>query len=385
MTKVCYKGVYVHTPFCLRKCLYCDFPSYAGFSEATREQYVQALCREIAAKGRRLQASASYVDCRGTIFFGGGTPSILTAEQLGRIVDSLRRHGLWQEPAEATIEVNPGTADLAKFKALRDLGFDRISFGVQSLNDQELRTIGRIHTSDQALQALWEAETAGFKRISADVMSGLPGQTVNSLEKTLDTLTSAGLSHLSVYSLILEEGTPLEHLVKTGQLKLPDEDAGLAMYEMTERFLQSCGLERYEISNYARRGQESRHNQIYWHYEPYLGLGAAACEFDGAGRFTNTPEVELYIKEGPQPEEEKLTPDILLEEFLFMGLRTREGVSLQEARARYGVDVWGRWGKDLAGFVREGCLKLLENGERLCLTSKGMRFGNLIFEVFVKA
>lgn len=389
MTEVIYRGIYVHTPFCLQKCLYCDFPSYAVYDAEVREEYVQALCREIAWRGKQLVKEGNRVAPEATIFFGGGTPSVLTVSQLGRIVAALKEQLLWQEPVEATIEVNPGTVDLAKLKFLRKLGFDRLSIGVQSLNDRELQSIGRIHTSDQALQTIWSAGEAGFKRISADVMSGLPGQTERTLEQTLDTLTSAGLSHLSVYSLILEDGTPLKKLVQAGQVKLPDEDTGLAMYELTETFLVACGLERYEISNYARRGQESRHNMLYWHYLPYLGLGAAACSFNGSSRMTNTSQVELYNKvnfghDSQASTIEKLTPALQLEEFLFMGLRTREGISLREARNRYGAEVWETYGRELEPFIKEGCLKRSSDGDRLALTSKGMRFGNLVFEVFVK-
>jgi oxygen-independent coproporphyrinogen-3 oxidase len=221
------------------------------------------------------------INPNATIYFGGGTPSTLPIECVSEIVGALKNHKYWQEPAEATIEVNPGTADLEKLKALRYLGFDRISFGVQSLNDVELKTIGRIHSAQEALQAIAWAKEAGFNRISADLIYGLPGQTLTSLRKTLEELTATGIEHVSVYGLIVEEGTPLAKLVDEGKLVLPEEDIAADMYEFVQSFLKEQGFERYEISNYAKKGQYSKHNLVYWKYEPYAAFGAAAEDREG--------------------------------------------------------------------------------------------------------
>jgi oxygen-independent coproporphyrinogen-3 oxidase len=399
-----YEGVYVHTPFCMQKCLYCDFASYAGLGVAVQERYVADLCREIRLRGQHVRSGA-------TIFFGGGTPTVLTTDQLTRIVTALQQQGIWRQPAEATIEANPGTVDLAKLKALRALGFDRLSLGVQSLNDTELKTVGRIHTAAQALEAIRLAQQAGFTRINADVITGLPGQTVASLQTTLTGLIEAGLTHLSVYSLILEPGTPLEKLVAAGKLTLPDEDLEAELYQTAVEFLQKTPLQRYEVSNYAVPGQESRHNLLYWHYRPYLGLGAAAVSFNGRDRFNAVRTVAAYCEAVEQAGGEPVMPTTLigdgvkvtatettsafpwgqvetltnqdhLEEYLFLGLRTTAGLNLREAQERFHCDVWTRYGKELQTFMDQGCL-VYEPGRRLFLTSKGLRFGNRIFEVFI--
>ena len=373
-----YEGTYIHIPFCVRKCLYCDFPSYAGCSADMREQYVQALLREIAgraAQGVRTTPTA-------TIYIGGGTPSVLTTAQLSRIVTALRQAGFWSAPAEATIEVNPGTADAKKLFALRELGFDRVSFGVQSLCDAELRAIGRIHMAAQALTAVRDAQAAGFTRINCDAITGLPGQTPESLQNTLETLLALGLTHLSVYSLIVEAGTPLAAGVAAGRITLPDEDTELALYELVPPLLQSYGLHRYEISNYAADGEQSRHNLLYWRYRPTLGLGAAAAGFDGNTRRTNTPDVAAYIQDPLHHyDEEQLAPHDQLAEYLFMGLRTTAGVNLKDVQERFGVDVWQHFGAALAPFRGRGCLRV--SSDRLSLTPLGMRYGNQIFAVFV--
>lgn len=245
-----YQALYLHIPFCVQKCLYCDFASYAGFGEQAKRDYTDAVCREIALRA----SEADKMAANASIYFGGGTPSVLPTECIVKIVNALKRYGFWQQPCEATIEVNPGTADLAKLQTLRQLGFDRISFGVQSLQDNELRAIGRIHNAQQALEALALARKAGFARVSADLIYGLPSQTLTSLQDTLERLTDTGIEHISVYGLIVEEGTPLASLVDKGRgrITLPDEDTAADMYELVQSFLRERGFERYEISNYAK-------------------------------------------------------------------------------------------------------------------------------------
>ncbi|MBQ2140798.1 MAG: radical SAM family heme chaperone HemW, partial [Acidaminococcaceae bacterium] len=246
-----FQGVYVHTPFCLQKCLYCDFPSYAGLPEEVRQRYVDALCREIEV--RSLQRELPVAE-NATVYFGGGTPTVLAVEQIAKVVASLKEYGWWNNPAEATIEANPGTVNAETLKALREIGFDRISLGVQSLQDNELRALGRIHTAEQALYAIEEAKQAGFRRINADLMSGIPCQTAESFRNTMNKILQMNLSHISAYSLILEEGTPLERMVREDKVQLPDEEVSYNMYEMTTDILAKAGLQRYEISNYAAPG-----------------------------------------------------------------------------------------------------------------------------------
>ena len=376
------QAIYVHTPFCVQKCLYCDFASYACRDVSVMERYVDAVCKEIAAGG----AVRLPVNPNATIYFGGGTPSTLPVECIARLVDALKKYKYWQTPVEATIEVNPGTADLEKLKALRTLGFDRISFGVQSLNDSELKTIGRIHSAREAMQAIAWAKEAGFTRISADLIYALPSQTLESFRQTLEELVATGIEHISVYGLILEKGTPLEKLVSEGKLTLPDEDTAADMYELVQEFLREHGFERYEISNYAKNGQYSKHNLVYWQYKPYAAFGAAACGFDGASRFTAKEVGEDYIAQVGNDtiyNEENLSKQELLGEFMFMGLRKSSGANLREARERFGIDVLERFASEMEPFFKNGMLLYDSERDVLKLTERGMELGNLIFEIFV--
>ena len=376
------QATYIHIPFCIQKCLYCDFASYACRDTNIMKEYANAVCREIAKGG----AVKLPIKPNATIYFGGGTPSTLPIECIGQIVGALKEYKYWQTPAEATIEVNPGTADLEKLKALRALGFDRISFGVQSLKDSELKTIGRIHSADEALQAIAWAKEAGFTRISADLIYGLPVQTLESLRQTLEELTATGIEHVSVYGLIVEEGTPLCTLINEGKLSLPDEDTAADMYELVQSFLKEQGFERYEISNYDKNGQYSKHNLVYWKYQPYAAFGAAACGFDGSSRFTASEAVSEYISQTQDAiiyNEENLSSEELLGEFMFMGLRKTSGADLREARERFGVDVMERFASEVEPFFQKGMLAYDSEKEVLRLTEAGMELGNLIFEIFV--
>ena len=385
-----YQALYLHIPFCVQKCLYCDFASYAGLGEQAKRDYTDAVCKEIALRADEAVNMAA----NASIYFGGGTPSVLPTECIAKLANALKQYGFWQQPCEATIEVNPGTADLAKLQALRSLGFDRISFGVQSLQDNELRTIGRIHNAQQALEALALARKAGFARVSADLIYGLPSQTLTSLQDTLERLTDTGIEHISVYGLIVEEGTPLASLVDKGRITLPDEDTAADMYELVQSFLRERGFERYEISNYAKNGQYSRHNTVYWQYHPYMAFGAAACGFDGRSRRTGLSTIREYIEQltsfssgdlrtSALYNVEELSCTELLEEFMFMGLRRSEGASLAEARERFGVDVLQRFASELAPLFEQKLIAYDAGTQRLRLTERGMEVGNQIFEVFV--
>ena len=354
--------------------------------------YTETLCDEIEVRA----GEAANVAPGATVHFGGGTPSVLPMDCLERIVSTLQSCGFWHKPAESTIEVNPGTADLQKLKRLRAVGFDRISFGVQSLQDKELRAIGRIHSAQEALEAIDMARAAGFARISCDLIYGLPEQTLASLEDTLWQLLATGIEHVSVYGLIVEEGTPLEHLVNSGRMVLPDEDTAADMYELVQGLLAKAGFERYEISNYAKNGQYSRHNTVYWQYHPYLAFGAAACGFEQGLRRTAASTVPAYIAaaQALTPTNwrtselytlEGLTVQQQLEEFMFMGLRRSAGADLAEARGRFGADVWSRYQAQLAPFLERDYVRYDAVTERLYLTSKGMEIGNQIFTIFIDA
>lgn len=376
------QGVYVHIPFCRQKCLYCDFNSFSGYGADIMAAYTGAVCAEIAARPEDLP-----VNINASIYFGGGTPSLLPVENTEQIVKALKEYGFWQQPREASVEANPGTVDLAKLKALRQMGFDRLSFGVQSLNDKELKAIGRVHNAEEALEALELAKKAGFKRINADVIYGLPGQNMESLKQTLQQLADCDIKHLSVYGLIVEEGTPLEKLVAQGKITLPDEDETADMYEFVQEFLKQQGFERYEISNYARGGAYSRHNLVYWHYYPYAAFGAGACGFNGSARFTAKGSVPDYIKAVESQngiyDKEELEPSVQFEEFMFMGLRKKSGVDLLEAKERFGIDVLAKYALQLKPFIEGGFVQADEERHNLSLTERGMEVGNQIFEIFV--
>lgn len=369
-------GVYVHVPFCKRKCLYCDFPSQACADDGLLLRYAKAVCNEIAKRKVDVADNA-------TVYFGGGTPSLMSLSGIADMVAALKEYGCWRNPTEATIECNPGTVDKEKLQGYRELGFDRISFGVQSFNDDELKTIGRIHNAEQALKAVQMAKDVGFKRINADLMYGLSGQTLRSLEQSLAQMVALNLEHISVYSLILEEGTPLEKLVRNNELTLPDDDLVADMDELVSGYLCQQGYEQYEISNFAKPGAYSQHNLVYWSYLPYVGFGAASTGFDGYCRRTGVPDVEEYLANPLAAMVEQLTPDNLYGEFMFMNLRKKWGANLQDFADRYGEDIKQKTLMKMKKCLRDGLVVYNEEGNRLRLTAKGRNLGNLVFQEFV--
>ena len=370
------QGIYIHIPFCMQKCLYCDFASFAGKS-ALMHQYALSLADEI-----RRRAGEMPVGERATFFFGGGTPSLLPIDDLKMIINVLKETELWRQPAEVTMEMNPGTVDFAKLYQYREMGIDRVSFGVQSLNDNELKKIGRLHTAGEALHAIEQASKAGFERISADLIFGLPTQTLATFKETLATIVTSAISHMSVYGLTVEEETPLSAMLANGSLVLPSEEEAEMMYDHTICYLEEQGLHRYEISNFARAGQESRHNLVYWHYLPYYGFGSSACSYNGKHRMTNASDIESYIR-GAAPAVEQLPARTSLAEFMFLGLRTTEGINLSIAQERFGVDVMAIFGQEIEKYINKKMLSLDSAENNLKLTKLGMKFGNEIFELFL--
>ncbi len=370
------QGIYIHIPFCMQKCLYCDFASFAGKSKLMH-QYALTLADEI-----RRRAGEMPISKRATVFFGGGTPSLLPIDDLKMIINVLKATELWREPAEVTMEMNPGTVDFAKLCQYREMGIDRVSFGVQSLNDNELKTIGRLHTASEALKVIEQASKAGFERISADLIYGLPSQTLATFKDTLATIVDSAISHLSVYGLTVEEETPLAAMLAKGSLVLPSEEEAEMMYDHNIRYLEEHGLYRYEISNFARAGQESLHNLVYWHYLPYYGFGSSACSYNGKQRMTNVADIESYIR-GAVPNIEQLPARTSLAEFMFLGLRTTEGINLSIAKERFGVDVMSMFGQEIEKYINKEMLSFDPAANNLKLTKLGMKFGNEIFELFL--
>lgn len=369
-------GIYVHVPFCKQKCLYCDFPSQACCDIGLMKQYAEQVCREIKERGETAMEQA-------TIYFGGGTPSLLPLNAVQKIVVALKDYGLWQSPAEATIECNPGTVDGEKLQCYRELGFDRISFGVQSFFDAELQAIGRIHNVDEALAAIQMAKDVGFRRINGDLMYGLPLQTMDSLQQSINQLVALDLEHISVYGLILEKGTPIAKLVEQGRTQVADEDLQGQMYDLVMQYLPQKGYGRYEISNFAKSGGCSKHNLVYWSYLPYLGFGCAATGFDGYRRRMGESNLQKYLQDPLQCSYENLTEDNLYSEFMFMNLRKTEGVELKRFAERYGTDIVSRTLAVMQPFIDKGLAEYDEKTTNIRLTEWGMAVSNVIFRELV--
>ena len=370
-----YQALYVHIPFCVHKCAYCDFASYQIYNDHIMTDYARRLVEEISAWTPALPVSPT-----ATVYFGGGTPSVLPLEDLAAIVTALKERGFWQHPAEATLEANPGTVDRERLRFYRQLGFDRLSLGIQSFQPGELAAMGRIHTAEQAEEAIALAREAGFRRISGDLIYGYPGQTVETVRDSLERLLDTGVDHVSVYGLTVEEGTLLAKQVREGKALLPSEDASGTMYDFLMEALPQAGYHRYEISNFARPGQESRHNQVYWHYDPYMAFGAAACRFDGKIREINPRNLQAYLQGAP-PEREILTCEDRRAELVFMNLRTVKGLSLEEFTQRTGEDFFHIYEEGFTYCRKQGWIT--REGDRIRLTEQGMRYGNLAFEEFL--
>ena len=373
-------GIYIHIPFCKQKCYYCDFPSYAG-KEACQDAYLDALLFEIRKAGKEYHGRM--VD---TVFFGGGTPSVLPKEALPRIITALRESFAFADDAEVSAEANPGTADAEKLASWRRAGINRISFGVQSFHDDLLRRIGRIHTSEEAIDAIKLARKMGFDSINLDLIYGLPSQTVAMLEEDVKRAVSIGVEHISVYGLIVEEDTVLEELVDAGRVTLPSDEDEEAMYDHVTTHLEGVGYHRYEISNYARDGKVCRHNLKYWQFRDYLGLGSAAHSFVDGKRFANERSIDDYIRRMAEEgtarlADEKETIDELRGEYVFLALRTAEGVDTEEFTKTFGMDFFAQYGDIINRMMTEGLL--MRDGRYVRLTRLGMKYGNRAFAQFV--
>ena len=347
-------AIYVHIPFCSRKCGYCDFNAYSGYKEGTKTRYVEALCREIEAAGDGSQIQ--------TIFFGGGTPTNLAAGDLARILTALKSHFVIATDAEISLEANPSDADQGYLEALRYAGFNRISFGVQTFNNRLLKLIDREHSGEVARRALEQARAAGFDNVSLDLMFGLPRQTISDFERTLDTALALEIPHLSIYGLIVEEGTPFFARRERGKLPLPAESAEATMFSKALEKTREAGLTRYEISNYARSGYACRHNRVYWRNEPYFGLGAGATGYLNGARQVNIRRPSAYIEAALLGKElavetEQLTLEETMGETMMLGLRLAEGIALDDFAERFGVRAEAHWAQTIATLTTQGLLE----------------------------
>lgn len=372
--------LYLHMPFCVRKCAYCDFLSFPTDQE-TQNLYTRRLREDIDAMGKK------YGDIPvDTIFIGGGTPSVPDSALIVGIMEHVRKAFHVAEGAEISMEANPGTVTREKLTDYRRAGINRLSFGLQSANDRELKLLGRIHTWAEFLESFHLARECGFTNINIDLMSALPGQTSESWKDTLKRVTDLNPEHISAYSLIIEDGTPFgeKYGSEEGRKLLPDEDSEREMYHETKRFLRDCGYERYEISNYAKPGRACRHNIGYWTGLPYLGLGLGASSYMDGCRFAVNSDMKQYLEEKPGmfTDVEKLTKKDMEEEFFYVGLRMTAGVSLPEFERRFGVSAKDVYPGLMEMFVEEKAAVF--QGDRFVLTDYGLDVSNYIMAQFLQ-
>lgn len=388
--------LYIHIPFCVKKCDYCDFLSFPA-DNRTQRRYVDAVQKEIIYYG------ALYPDRKiTTIFIGGGTPSWLDEEEIVRILHTVREAFAVEHDAEITIECNPGTATAHKLVRYREAGINRISIGLQSAHNEELALLGRIHTWEQFLKTYDLARKAGFSNINVDLMSALPGQTLETFSDTLKKVLALKPEHLSAYSLMIEEGTPFYERYREDEKHreageptelLPDEEQEYAVTKLTQRVLMEAGYHWYEVSNFAKPGYECRHNIGYWKRADYLGIGIGAASLIDNVRYANVRDLEEYCKECESLWEElnirktlcsstePVTREEQMEEFMFLGLRMTEGVSRAEFEQHFGTTIEAVYGDVLRHLQKEGLLVKQEG--RICLTERGMDVNNYVVEQFM--
>ena len=373
-------GLYVHIPFCVRKCEYCDFLSWSA-GEEEREQYVNALLSEIESyrdfvKGYRVS----------TIFVGGGTPSVLRPKQMERILQKIYEVFELEKRPEITIEVNPGTVDEEKLQCYKANGVNRLSMGLQSVKDEKLRLLGRIHTYQEFAESYELARKVGFDNISIDLISSVPGQTLQEWKEELEIAAVQNPEHISVYQLIIEEGTPFYEKYAEHPELLPDEETSREIYLWTGRFLKEAGYEQYEISNYAKPGKESRHNLKYWERGDYLGLGLGAASMVRNIRMSNTKDMKTYLERCDKPKTMREDVQFLeeprqMEEFMFLGLRKTRGVSKKEFRRIFGREMDMVYEKALHKCLENGML--LEHKDRIFLSEEGTLLSNMVLAEFL--
>lgn len=371
-------SIYIHIPFCIRKCYYCDFLSAYGNAE-TKKAYVDRLLEELE------QEAGNYRDYQVvSVFFGGGTPSVLEETDTARIMNAVKTHFCLNPDAEITGEVNPKTAEEEKLAAYRQMGFNRLSIGLQSAQDEELKKLGRIHDYKDFLVLYEGARKAGFQNINVDVMAALPGQSVESYKRTLEKVVSLSPEHISAYSLIVEEGTPFFEWYgeKGSPEELPDEEEEREMYVMTEELLGKEGYHRYEISNYAKDGFECIHNTAYWVRRDYAGFGLGAASLVKGERFRNKRNLEDYLRgDFTKAERQLLTKEECMEEFMFLGLRLIRGVEKSAFLEQFGVALEQVYAGVLEKMEKQG---LLVNGkERVFLTKRGLDVSNYVMAEFL--
>lgn len=378
-------GVYLHIPFCKSRCSYCDFATDIYRDSGAVERYVDAVCAEIAdfvppVSGVPVFRGGTW-NAAGTIYFGGGTPSLLKPEQVGKILEQVDLKFEISNSAEITMEMNPATVTPESLAAYRALGINRASFGVQTFNDRDLKLLARGHDANDARQTFRILREAGFNNVSFDLIAGLPGQTLENWSRNLDEAIALNPEHISLYLLEIHQSTPLAEQLRTARRPMPDEELAAEMYATMLDGLAAAGYGQYEISNFSRPGFESRHNTKYWRLDPVFGFGVSAHSFDGRQRYANERDTAKYV----EMIESNKTAEVMREsvdlpsEFAFLGLRLERGIDLDEYRNRFAIDISEKY--ELAEL--EGNQLISIDDRKLKLTQKGKLFSNEVFEVFV--
>ncbi len=372
-------GIYLHIPFCKSRCSYCDFATDVYKNAETVARYVNALCNEI----EDFQSEKSKIQIE-TIYFGGGTPSLLSPMQLEKILDTIHKKFSVEKDSEITMEMNPATMTLETVKAYQSLGINRASFGAQTFDDTELKRLGRKHTANDVRETIELLRKADFDNVSFDLIAGLPRQTLKDWERNLDEALKLQPEHLSLYLLEIHEGTPLAEQIRSGRQPLPDEDLAGEMYELMLEKVSAKGFQQYEISNFSLPNFQSRHNSKYWLCEPVYAFGVSAHSFDGRmKRWANERDTLKYVllieKENSAIVEQ--TEIDLKSEFAFLGLRLAKGIDVDEYKNRFGVDLLAEYAEDLQRLKEAELIEVSRN--RLKLTKKGFLFSNEVFAVFV--
>jgi oxygen-independent coproporphyrinogen III oxidase len=368
-------GIYLHIPFCRSRCSYCDFATDVWRSNDAVERYVNALSGEIAAFQTR-QA----ID---TIYFGGGTPSLLTPGQFERIGCTLSSKFVFESDVEVTMEMNPATVTTETLAAYRSLGINRASFGVQTFDDRALKLLARGHDAADARETFRSLREAGYDNISFDLIAGLPGQTLDQWKRNLDEAIAMAPEHMSLYLLEIHEGTPLAEQVRSGRQPLPDAEIAAQMYEIMLDRLGTAGYQQYEISNFALPGHASRHNSKYWTLDPVYGFGVSAHSFDGRERYANERDTAKYVEmiESGRSAEVMREKIDRASEYVFLGLRMENGIDLSEYKTRFSIDLLEINGSEIDGLIDSGLVSIID--DRLRLTARGKLYSNEVFSTFV--
>ena len=371
-------GIYIHIPFCKQKCFYCDFCSFANKNEM-QGKYVETVINEI----KNITHKEKYTVT--TIYLGGGTPSILNPDYIKNILQEIKSSFEILDDAEITIEINPGTVNEEKLKKYKEYGINRLSIGLQSANDKILKKIGRIHDYKQFEETFFYARKCGFKNINVDLMIGLPTQAVEDVKQTLEKIIQKNPEHMSVYSLIIEEGTIIEKLINENKLQLPDEETERIMYWTVVNELKENGYNQYEISNFSKKTYESKHNTNCWKQKQYIGLGTSAHSYLNKKRYSNTNNIEEYIKNIQENNisknitiHEEQTEESTMNEYMLLGLRMIQGININEFKQKFKIDPTIKYKEILEKLQKENLIKT-----SIKLTKQGIDFGNIVWEEFI--